>query len=90
MPLYMAPFPDSDSDVLGSKDQCCELKGLLLHVSLELVLFLTDQEFIFIEDPLSPKYMQLPRETLECDPVIVSIQKANKQSYKGTYFTVHF
>lgn len=69
----MAPFPDSDSDVLGSKDQCCELKGLLLHASLELVLFLTDQEFIFIEDPLSPKYMQLPRETLECDPVIVSI-----------------
>lgn len=80
----MAPFPDSDSDVLGSKDQCCELKGLLLHGSLELVLFSTDQEFS-LKTPS-------PQNTCSCREKpwnvilrLYGVQKANKQSYKGTY-----
>lgn len=64
------------SNVLGNKDQCCELKGLLLHASLELVLFLIDTGFIFIKDPLSPKYVQLPKQTLECDPLIIQYSES--------------
>jgi len=43
-----------------------------------LVLFLTDQGFIFVKDPLSPRYMQLLRETLERDSVIVHYSESKE------------
>lgn len=60
------------------------------EIALAHFFFLIDQGFIFIKDPLSPKYMQLPRETLECDPIIVEYSESKWRELQRYLFHCAF